>query len=140
MTRATWTRATRRTRARTRQARIAAHTRATPFSFFPFCSHCAVRSFAACVGRLPKPPKPPPKPCTVQTNLIAKVAMAEVATDSSYVTASPALPELTPDNAASRYVFVPASEFKAEGIGGWVARCALPTAHSLPPLPTLPTC
>ena len=104
-----------------------ARARAAPFSFFPFfCSHCAVRAVAGSNGRLPKPPKPPPKPRTVQSSLTPKVALAEVAMDSPYVTTSPVLPELTPDNAASRYVFVPASQFGAEGIGGWVARCALP--------------
>ena len=68
----------------------------------------------------------------MQTSLTPKLAMAEVATDSPYVTAAPVLPELTADNAATRYVFVPASEFGAEGIGGYVARCALPPpAHSI---------
>ena len=46
------------------------------------------------------------------------------------------------ENAGSRYVFVPASEFEAEGIGGWVARCAgccpapFQSPHLLPPCTT----
>ena len=102
--------------------------RARAFSFFVFTSfsHTVLCPAAASNGQVPKPPKPPPKPRTVQSSLKPKLAMAEVATDSSYVTASPVLPELTADNAATRYVFVPAHEFGSEGIGGWVARCVLP--------------
>ena len=69
----------------------------------------------------------------MQTSLTPKLAMAEVATDSPYVTAAPVLPELTPDNAATRYVFVPASQFQAEGIGGYVARCTAPFQHTAAP-------
>ena len=101
------------------------------FSFFVFLSssHTMLCPAAGSNGQLPKPAKPT-KPRIVQMHLTPKVAMAEVATDSSYVTASPVLPELTADNAATRYVFVPAHEFSAEGIGGWVARCALPPSST----------
>ena len=84
---------------------------------------------AAVNGHLPKPaPKnPAPKP-TSQSALKPKLALAEVSVDSPFVTAAPVGPELTANHAASRYVFVPASEFGAEGIGGYVARCALPAS------------
>ena len=48
--------------------------------------------------------------------------MEEIAVDHAAVTSPAAEPALTPANAASRFVFVPASQFGAEGIGGYVAR------------------
>ena len=58
------------------------------------------------------------------------MAMAEVAKDHKAVDAAAVDPPLTPDNAAGRHVFVLASEFGAEGIGGWVARCRTRPAQS----------
>ena len=69
----------------------------------------------------PPPPKPPPKK-RKQTPLIVKTQLLELAVDHPFVTAPAVDPELTPDRAAGRFVFVPASQFKSEGIGGWIAK------------------
>ena len=71
---------------------------------------------------MPAPkPKPPPKPKR-QTVLKPKFKVEEIAVDHAAVTSPAAEPALTPANAASRFVFVPASQFGAKGIGGYVAR------------------
>eukprot|EP00966_Prymnesium_polylepis_P320177 7376562-Prymnesium_polylepis.1 len=49
--------------------------------------------------------------------------MAEISKDHEAVNTPAHELELTADNAASRFVFVPAETFHAEGIGGWIARC-----------------
>jgi hypothetical protein len=64
---------------------------------------------------------PPPKPAR-QTVLKPKFKLEEIAANHAFVTSPAAEPALTPTNATSRFVFVPASQFGAEGIGGWVAR------------------
>ena len=48
--------------------------------------------------------------------------MVEVAVDDALVTADAIEPPLTVQNAATRFVFVPAAQFDSEGIGGWVAK------------------
>ena len=73
-------------------------------------------------GTVPAPkPKPPPKPKR-QTVLKPKFKVEEIAVDHAAVTSPAAEPALTPANAASRFVFVPASQFGAAVIGGYVAR------------------
>ena len=42
--------------------------------------------------------------------------------DDPVLTAEPVAPPLDAANAATRFVFVPASEFGSEGIGGWIAK------------------
>ena len=42
--------------------------------------------------------------------------------ESPHVTAVAVEPPLSADNAAGRFVFVPAAQFASEGIGGWIAK------------------
>ena len=42
--------------------------------------------------------------------------------DDPVLAAEPVEPPLTAANAATRFVFVPASEYGSEGIGGWIAK------------------
>ena len=50
------------------------------------------------------------------------MALGEVATDSSVVSETAVEPPFDVINAGSRFVFVPAAQFGAEGIGGWIAK------------------
>jgi len=70
---------------------------------------------------LKKGPKPAPKPLK-QTKLNPKLALAELDMDAPAVFANPVAPELTVENAATRFILVPAAQFQAVGIGGWIAR------------------
>ena len=70
-------------------------------------------------GSSERPPKPLKQAC-----LKPKLALAEIPTDHAAVTAEAVEPELTQKNAGSRFVYVPASYFNSEGIGGWIAKCA----------------
>ena len=71
----------------------------------------------------PKPPKPPapPKP-PKQTTLTPKLALSEIPVDHPAVNQPAVEPPLSPVNAATRFVFVPAEQFGSEGIGGWIAK------------------
>ena len=73
-------------------------------------------------GRVPAPIKPPAKKLKQSTLPPSKIAMVEVAVDDALVTADAIEPPLTVQNAATRFVFVPAAQFDSEGIGGWVAK------------------
>ena len=78
--------------------------------------------------------KAPPatKPRLKQQTLKPKMALAELEMDAPAVFAPAVAPELTPRNAASRFVYVPATQFGAVGIGGWIARCAPRTTLARP--------
>jgi hypothetical protein len=73
-------------------------------------------------GRLAPPPLPPPPRPKKQAKLSASIKLAEVALDDAAVSRDAVEPPLEPKNAATRFIFVPASEFGTEGIGGWVAK------------------
>ena len=69
----------------------------------------------------PPPPRPPPKPLR-QTTLQPKLKLCELKLDAPEVKAEAVAPPLTLENAVQRFIFVPAEQFEATGIGGWVAR------------------
>jgi hypothetical protein len=48
--------------------------------------------------------------------------LCEVPLESELLKADAVEPPLTVINAASRFVFVPATQFESEGVGGWVAK------------------
>ena len=73
-------------------------------------------------GELDPPPPPPGPPALSQTKLPAGLKLCELAVDAPQVTAAAVGPPLEAATAATRFVFVPASQFEAVGIGGWIAR------------------
>ena len=77
------------------------------------------------------PPQKAAKAATKQTTLKPKLSLNEIPTDHWTVTAAPVEPALTVENAGSRFVFVPASHFSSDGIGGWIAKCA--SSRCVPP-------
>ena len=73
-------------------------------------------------GRRAEPTPTPPSPKKQQAHLKPKLCLAEVALNHAAVTSTAINPPFEPANAATRFVFVPAAEFGAKGIGGWVAK------------------
>ena len=73
-------------------------------------------------GRAKPPARKQSKPVLKQAKLSPKVSLCEIATDAPEVSALAVGPSLDAKNAGSRFVFVPAEQFQAEGIGGWVAK------------------
>ena len=70
-----------------------------------------------------KPPaKQPPAKKLVQAKYKYKLTLGELPSDDPLASAEPVEPPLTAANAATRFVFVPASEFGSEGIAGWSAK------------------
>ena len=72
-------------------------------------------------ARDPKPRVPKP-PVLKQTSLSPKLSLTELPMEHELLSAEPVGPALQADNAATRFVLVPASQFGATGIGGWVAK------------------
>jgi hypothetical protein len=99
----------------------------------PACSNLCDCLVADESKPLKKGPKPAPKPLK-QTKLNPKLALAELDMDAPAVFANPVAPELTVENAATRFILVPAAQFQAVGIGGWIARCAAARPRAGPPM------
>lgn len=57
-----------------------------------------------------------------QSTISIKLKLCEVALDDIIVTQAPVQPRLTQTNADGRWIFVPATEFKANGIAGWTGK------------------
>lgn len=73
-------------------------------------------------GKMADPtPTPPPPKSLKQSTLHPKLRMSEIRLNDPLVTAEAVAPPRSVENAASRFVLVPASQFESEGIGGWVA-------------------
>jgi hypothetical protein len=68
------------------------------------------------------PPLQKPPPPLKQSTLTPKLTLAEIDEAHAALTSPAVEPALTADTAASRFVLVPASQFDAAGIGGWIAR------------------
>ena len=77
------------------------------------------------------PPPKPPRRVMKQATLKSKICLSEIQEDDPFITAAPVEPPLSVENAGTRFVFVPAAQFNASNIGGWIAKYAPPIAPSI---------
>lgn len=69
-----------------------------------------------------EPPVLPAARKSVQTQLKSRISTREVPFNDPFATCAPVDPPLTPDSAATRFVFTPADVFDSTDCAGWIGR------------------